>query len=155
VEGAVPLALEPTKLEEDARRLLAELDPEAAARVTFECNGDTSGTWDHRRIGHVHANLVANALEHGEAAGRVRLELDGREPCNVRVTVHNAGVIPSETLKVLFEPFKARSRLSTGVGLGLYIAERIVHAHGGTITVRSTPEDGTEFRVELPRTRAA
>jgi signal transduction histidine kinase len=154
IEGTIPLALEPSNLEDDARRLLADLDPEAAARVTLECDGDTAGNWDHRRLGHVLANLVANALEHGEAAGRVRLHLDGREPSSVKFAVHNDGVIPNGTFEVLFEPFKARSRLSTGVGLGLYITERIVQAHGGTIAVHSTPEDGTEFRVELPRTRS-
>jgi hypothetical protein len=43
---------------------------------------------------------------------------------------------------------------SSGLGLGLYIVERIVHAHGGTVTVRSTLEDGTTCSVRLPRRRA-
>ena len=155
LEGPLPLACEATELDALVRRSLAELDAESAARVTISANGDTQGVWDHRRLAHVVHNLVTNALEHGEAGGQVRLELDGREAERVRLSVHNRGVIAEEALGVLFEPFKARRRMSSGVGLGLYVVDCIVRAHGGEVQVSSSAEHGTEFRVELPRTAAA
>ena len=54
----------------------------------------------------------------------------------------------------LFEPFRrtvVRSERSRGLGLGLYITEQIIRAHGGRIEVASTPERGTTFSVVLPR----
>jgi signal transduction histidine kinase len=153
VDGVIPLTPAPTDLEALTRRWLAELDCEAASRVVFETHGDTNGVWDQRRIVQVVANLVANALEHGEVGGRVRVELDGREPQWVRLKVHNGGEIPKEAMGVLFEPFKARAGLSTGIGLGLYVVERILYAHTARIEVSSNAADGTEFRVELPRAR--
>ena len=54
----------------------------------------------------------------------------------------------------LFEPFRGRvlrSERSRGLGLGLYITEQIIRAHGGRIEVASTPHDGTTFTVVLPR----
>ena len=55
---------------------------------------------------------------------------------------------------MLFDPFSRAdvSRPRHGLGLGLYIAQQIVHAHGGTLTVASAPGAGTTFTVVLPRT---
>src|SRR3954464_7596404 len=69
LEGALPLACEPTNLDALVQRSLAELDPESSVRVTLSANGDTRGVWDHRRLAHVVHNLVTNALEHGDAGG--------------------------------------------------------------------------------------
>ncbi|MGH9885842.1 MAG: sensor histidine kinase, partial [bacterium] len=70
----------------------------------------------------------------------------------VYVAVTNSGpTIPSEALDRLFEPFWQGAARSRGLGLGLYIVQQIVHAHGGTIAVRSEA-DQTTFTVRLPRT---
>ena len=151
IEGTLPLSREATDLDGIVRRALADLDPESAARGTLTSSGDTLGVWDHRRLAHFAGDLVTNALEHGEAGGPVRIELDGREPGSVRLTVHNRGSVAEEALSVLFEPFKARRRLSTGIGLGLYVVDRSVRAHAGSFEVTSNPERGTELRVDWPR----
>jgi signal transduction histidine kinase len=73
----------------------------------------------------------------------------------VVLSVHNEGPpIPPELLPVLFEPFRraAGDNSPRGLGLGLYIVRQLVEAHGGTIDVRSTAQEGTTFTIELPRT---
>jgi signal transduction histidine kinase len=71
------------------------------------------------------------------------------------VQVHDeGGRIPPEECPFLFERFyrisKARDRHSGGTGLGLAIAQEIAILHGGRITVRSNPQEGTIFTVVLP-----
>jgi signal transduction histidine kinase len=118
--------------------------------------GDTRGFWDEERLDQVVTNLFTNAIKHGAPSEIVGVRLEGREKSYVVVEVSNRGTpIPPDLLPVIFDPFRrgegrydARSK---GVGLGLYIAERILAAHGGTVSVRSSADDGTTFTVTLPR----
>ena len=84
------------------------------------------------------------------------------EAADVVLRVQNRGpAIEGVQMPGLFSPFKwlgtegASSAPSSSLGLGLYIAERIVTAHGGTIDVRSSAAAGTLFTVRLPRTSVA
>jgi len=69
--------------------------------------------------------------------------------------VHSFGPpIPPELLPMIFDPYgrtTARSRRSKGLGLGLFITQQIVLAHGGRLDCRSTDEEGTTLTVLLPR----
>jgi signal transduction histidine kinase len=83
-----------------------------------------------------------------------------RDAQMVILSVHNEGPpIPAEAMNGLFEPFRrlngSDANARSSLGLGLYIAREIVRAHGGTIQVHSTTDDGTEFRVCLPRLSAS
>ena len=74
----------------------------------------------------------------------------------VCLEVHNMGApIPADQLPHIFDPFRqattGKGPPASGLGLGLFIVQQIVHAHGGTVTVRSTEADGTTFTVRLPR----
>jgi K+-sensing histidine kinase KdpD len=98
-------------------------------------------------------------VQHGADGTTVTVDVRGAAE-EVTVAVHNRGaVIPSEQLDGIFNPMKARraptmaaARGPTGsLGLGLYIAERIVHAHEGHIEVESSEARGTTFTVHLPR----
>jgi len=78
-----------------------------------------------------------------------------REEGRVRVAIQDFGVgIPAEELERIFEMFhrveKGSPRIHYGVGIGLFIARRIVEAHGGTLTAQSTPGAGSTFHVCLP-----
>jgi phosphoserine phosphatase RsbU/P len=103
----------------------------------------------------VASNLVENALKYSPAETPVRVAVRGVRN-KVVLEVRNVGrPIPDNLLPHLFEPFRrgpqtART-LKMSYGLGLYIVREIVQAHGGTIEVTSSEDEGTSFLVTLPR----
>ena len=128
-------------------------------RVQVDTRVEERGEWDAARISQAFTNLIGNAVEHGAPGTTVTVELQGDEE-KVTITIHNRGaVIPADRLNGIFNPMKARTtplNPSAGgptgnLGLGLYIAERIVHAHRGRIEVESSEAHGTTFSVHLPR----
>jgi PAS domain S-box-containing protein len=108
---------------------------------------------DRRKMHGVFTNLVENALQHTEPGGRVRLSANGTPKSNgfaeveIEVTDTGAG-IAAENLSKVFEPFFTTR--ATGIGLGLAIVRKTIHDHGGTIAVRSIPNEGTTFVIKLP-----
>jgi signal transduction histidine kinase len=104
---------------------------------------------DPARIRQVVGNLVANALRFTPAGGRVGVEV-GQDADGTWVMVRDTGPgIDPESLEHVFERFY-RSPGSPGTGLGLPIARNLVQAHGGQITINSSPRGGTEVRFTLP-----
>ena len=154
----VPLALTSMDLEKETRHAIEEVEAgHADADVRLTATGDLVGEWDSARISQVMANLLGNAVQHGGETP-ITVTLRG-EADEVVATVHNRGQsIPREQIPRLFDPFKrltdgsATSGSTESLGLGLYIVERIVTAHGGTIDVTSSDQAGTTFTVRLPRT---
>ena len=120
-------------------------------------SGALEGEWDSERISQLLSNLLGNAIQHGTASEMIGVSVQG-ETSEVVVRLHNGGTtIPKSDLATLFSPFKrlragqTAANDSSNLGLGLYIAEQIVSAHGGTIDVRSSVEAGTLVTVRLPR----
>jgi signal transduction histidine kinase len=109
------------------------------------------GQWDGHRLDQVLVNLITNAAKYG--AGKpieVRVgALDGR--ARVVVRDHGIGIDPADQARI-FERFEraVSERNFGGLGLGLWISEQIVSAHGGSIRVDSQPGAGSTFTVELP-----
>jgi signal transduction histidine kinase len=127
--------------------------------LQVDTRGAQRGEWDCARITQALTNLVGNALQHGSAGTPVRVDASGDDH-EITVSVHNFGAaIPAERLNGIFNPMKPREpgegSAAGGpaghLGLGLYIAERIVNAHRGRIDVESSQEHGTTFTVHLPR----
>jgi len=113
------------------------------------------GMWDPDRLAQVVSNLVDNATTHGCVEGPVLVKL-ADEDRTVTLEVHNAGrPVPSDLMPLLFDPFRRGASRDAargeGLGLGLFIANQIVLAHGGSIDVRSSVQEGTSFTVRLPR----
>ena len=105
---------------------------------------------DPVRIRQVLLNLLANALRHTPPEGTLSVEVEFR-PQQMLIRVRDTGSgIPPEDLPRLFERFQ-KGTDSRGSGLGLPIARKLVLAHGGDITIESTPGQGTEVTVALPR----
>jgi signal transduction histidine kinase len=151
VKGAIPIVPVAFDLAKSTHQVVTELRDFQGQRVQVEARGDTSGLWDADRMMQVISNLVGNALEHGTADSRVLVSIDGESPDQVLLAVENHGTIPPETLSVLFSPFKPRGRHSRGLGLGLYIIEQVVLAHGGRVDVHEPAPERTTFTVFLPR----
>jgi signal transduction histidine kinase len=99
-------------------------------------------------------NLVSNALKFmGEQTVR-RIDVRASDAGDrVRIEVADTGPgIPPEFQRTIFEPFvRGPQESASGMGLGLATVKRLVNAHGGEITLRSTPGKGTTFCVDLPR----
>lgn len=154
VGGGLSLTMTRFDLEEVCCKVRDELEAAHPDRsILVETSGSVSGEWDHDRLLQVFSNLISNALHHGAGTGLVTVRCDGTARDGVTVTVHNEGVVPPDVLPVLFEPFRGNTRYqrTRGLGLGLFITQQIIAAHGGTIDVSSGPGAGTTFTVYLPR----
>lgn len=100
-------------------------------------------------------NLIDNAVKYSSNDCPVHIEAaTGKEAVTISIRDNGPG-IPKKHIPRLFERFyrvdKARSRNMGGTGLGLSIVKHIVNAHGGRITVDSTPGEGSTFTIHLPR----
>jgi signal transduction histidine kinase len=152
VGGGMSLSVEEVDLAEVIRRVVAEHPAESGIGV--ELKGDLCGTWDPGRLAQALSNLLGNALQHGTAGERIEVLADGSAPSFVRLSVSNAGRIPSSRLESLFDPFGGRdprANPESGLGLGLYIVNQIVLAHDGSIELRQDDPERVRFELELPR----
>jgi two-component system, OmpR family, phosphate regulon sensor histidine kinase PhoR len=99
-------------------------------------------------------NLIDNAVKYSPEGSRIRVQAS-RDDSRVSIAVIDEGSgIPPEHLSRIFERFyvvdKSRSRKLGGTGLGLAIVKHIAQAHGGRVTVESTPGKGSTFTIHLP-----
>lgn len=116
---------------------------------------------DEQRLRQVIGNLVNNARTHTPPGTPVRVKLDsgtmdspGGVPAVVLDVEDDGPGMTEEQCQRVFERFyradAARNRASGGTGLGLAIVAGIVNAHGGTVSVKSSPGQGADFQVKLP-----
>lgn len=157
--GGIVLLRQASDLGVICEQVAAELKTANPGRaIELGSIGDTRGFWDTDRMAQVFSNLIANAVTYGSRETAVQVRLVASES-EVRCTVHNFGPpIPSDLLPHLFDPFRraryAKVAATQGLGLGLFICQQIVAAHGGTTLVQSTAEGGTVFTVTLPKQAA-
>jgi heavy metal sensor kinase len=157
--GQESLSREPLALDLLVDDVVATLTPLAETRgAHLEHQPDASEpvmiAGHQTRLTQLVVNLVDNALKYTLAGGTVTVTV-GQEGGQATLRVSDTGIgIAPEHLPHLFERFyridQARTRTAGGTGLGLALAEWIVHAHGGEIGVASQPGHGTVFTVRLP-----
>jgi signal transduction histidine kinase len=138
---------------------VADLLEEAAASFRETTNGEGArlevvadpGTVmaDPIRLREVLTNLIANAVLHSPAGGRVIVEARRPDTRWLFAVADEGTGIPPDLLPNVFERF-VRSHDSAGTGLGLSIARDLVRAHGGDMTAHSEPGRGTRIEFTLP-----
>jgi two-component system phosphate regulon sensor histidine kinase PhoR len=108
---------------------------------------------DARRLEQMLMNLVHNAIKFNRENGLVTIRHERTERDRISVVDTGDG-IPPEHIKRIFERFyrvdRARSREMGGTGLGLAIIKHLARAHGGEVSVQSTPGEGSTFVIEFP-----
>jgi signal transduction histidine kinase len=109
---------------------------------------------DPDRIEQIVNNLVSNAIKYSPGGGTVRVDVNS-DLSHAVVSVNDDGVGISESdLARIFQPFQrlgTRNVNAEGFGLGLYMARRLVEAHGGKLEVESVLGKGSSFRLVIPR----
>jgi signal transduction histidine kinase len=129
--------------------------PAAAHRVSLSVDGQAVPVHaDPDRIRQVLVNLLDNAIRYSPPGEAVRVTVSAA-PDGVAVSVQDRGPgIPADEQARVFERFyradKSRARDVGGAGLGLSIAQTLVHAHGGHIVLESREGQGTTVRFTLP-----
>ena len=157
--GGIPIERDWMSLDDTVHEVVSELAAtHAEPAIEVSASGDVRGRWDRERVSQVLTNLIGNALQHGAHDTPVTVSVNGGND-DVAIAIHNHGVpIPASMVPRIFDPMKLRQTdgsraagASLHLGLGLYISERIVTAHNGSIDVESSASAGTTFTVRLPR----
>ena len=100
----------------------------------------------------VFSNIITNALDALEKSQKKEIHVDiQREDKFIQVVIRDTGCgIARENLARIFEPSSSSKPTEEGTGLGLFLCERIITQHGGSIIFKSTPGRGTKFKILLP-----
>ena len=147
-------ALNPTTF--SLRALLEEVSLSFAATIADSAVEYTSRiapsidqiTADRTKLQEVLRNLLQNAYDAALPDKTIYLSAFVREN-ELFITIRDTGCgMTKEQLQTIFEPFVTYKK--HGTGLGLAITKKIVTAHGGNISVKSTPNEGTMFKIVLP-----
>jgi signal transduction histidine kinase len=152
--GIIGLKKEPFSLDETIRRVVLLLQEKWEGKnLELDIDLDeVTFSGDAELLAQVLINIIGNAIRYTIEGGRVGLSLrKTQEAVEIEVTDSGVGIPPEEQEKIFDRFYKVeRSRSTPGTGLGLTISQRIIHLHGGRISVESTPGRGSCFLVRLP-----
>jgi PAS domain S-box-containing protein len=151
VSGTLQLEIEEFDVAEAVQEVVDRFTEEAARAG---CTLDVAVThglvrWDRVRLEQVVTNLLSNAIKYAPGAP-IEIRVEGSPPTRLTVQDHGIG-IAAEDLTRIFGRFEraAPTRHYGGLGMGLFITQQIVEAHGGSIEAASQPGEGARFTVEL------
>ncbi len=121
--------------------------PSASSRLRILPGDPVTARGDRELLAQAVLNLAKNALE---ASPESRVEIEARRrKKGLAIEVRDTGPgIPAEDLPRVFEPFFSTKK--KGMGIGLYLAQRIVQAHGGSIEAERPEDGGTRFLIHIP-----
>jgi signal transduction histidine kinase len=124
--------------------------------IDLRTNGPCRAAVDAARFEQVAVNLIGNAATHGTPERPITVSIMERgNLASFCVTNHGTAIAP-DLLPLLFDPFRRERKpegRSAGLGLGLYISERIIQGHGGKLEAQSSEAHGTRFEAIFPRYR--
>lgn len=153
--GNFRLELEAFDLVGLVHEVVQRFDEEAervGSSVSVQVPETALGRWDRSRIDQALTNLLSNALKYGAGRPIDVVLVNHGERVLMTVRDEGIGIAPEDRERVLgrFERAVSSSHYG-GLGLGLYITNEIVRAHGGSIHIESKPGHGATFSVWLPR----
>jgi signal transduction histidine kinase len=157
--GTMRLNRAPTSIETlvaEVASVYEDVADEKRVALATDVQPGLTVTADRDRLRQVLANLTDNAIKYTRPGGRVDIRAS-RNAAGVHIEVRDTGAgIPSHDLTRIWERLYRgdQSRAERGLGLGLSLVRAIVSAHGGTVEVRSEPEKGSTFTVNLPDSSA-
>lgn len=154
--GTAELKTERVRLRAVVDDIIGALTVKAESRRVRLCNrisADQMVMADPRRLEQMLTNLIDNAIKFNREGGSVTIAFESGT-CD-RICVSDTGEgIPGEHIERVFERFyrldRARILENGGTGLGLAIVKHLARAHGGEVSVQSTPNEGSTFIIELP-----
>ena len=145
-------SLDVTQIFEEALSLLMPLASEKQVELTFHAEPDLQIHADPERLFQVLSNLISNAIKFTPADGKIVVAAMSNGD-DIVFSVRDSGKgIPAEQLPHIFDRYwTAKEGNTSGTGLGLYISQGIIKAHGGQLLAESTPGEGSEFRFTVPK----
>ncbi|WP_368865091.1 GAF domain-containing sensor histidine kinase [Stenotrophomonas maltophilia] len=151
--GGIPISLRKSDtLQADLERVAAEVAIATGREdIDVQMRIEGSVVCDPGRLSQLLANLLTNAVQHGERSLPVTLRVHAASN-RLTLDVHNAGCIAPDRLSTIFNPFsREKGELPRpGLGLGIYIASEIAKSHGGILDVVSSESAGTVFTFRMP-----
>jgi signal transduction histidine kinase len=146
----------PASIDQTIRRAIDSVQgrPELRNRsILMTTSGDMGGVFDPKKIERAFFNLTMNACEAtAERHGRIGIDiLSSADFFEIRVSDNGPG-IPTAIRNTLFDPFVSSGK-SNGTGLGLAIVSKVIHDHGGMVSVARTSSAGTVFLIKIPRSQ--
>ncbi len=119
-------------------------------QITLDCEGNSDGWFDPKKLERVFYNLLVNSCQATEpGSGEVDVHLRAATG-GLEVTVRDNGKgVPERIRDKIFEPFVSYGK-ENGTGLGLTIVQKILEDHGGKIVLANSAESGTTFRITIP-----
>jgi len=122
-----------------------------SAEIDFKIERNWSGevNWDKNQIQQVLMNLLQNAIDAINSAGKIVLSISYENNKNILIRIKDNGAGMDETArkKIFNLYFTTKAK---GTGIGLSIVQRIIYEHNGLVSVESEPGKGTVFSINLP-----
>ena len=145
---------EPAALLAEAVDQVRHLASQAGVALTCHASDLPTCRLDADKIRRVLVNLLANAIQHTPAGGRVTLDAIRRADQQLELSVRDNGLgIPADQVDHIFNKFSSlrlKRHLGASTGLGLAFCKMVAEAHGGSLMVESTLGEGSTFRLLLP-----
>lgn len=148
-----PIQISECDLLNVAHEVVSEAGESEMHRIHIS-GSSTKGYWDCDGLRRSLENLIKNAIKYGANDALIIVKIE-RRAGRVYLSVHNQGnPIPEQEHKLIFRAFGrsklARDGIKPGWGIGLALVRAVAESLGGTVTLVSSPSEGTTFTIELP-----
>lgn len=142
-----PQPLDVAQIFEEAFSLLAPLALDKSVELTFNAEPDLKIHADPERLFQVLSNLIGNAIKFTPADGKIGVAaMSNGDEIVFSVRDSGKGIAPEQLPHIFERYWTAKEGNAAGTGLGLYISQGIIKAHGGQLRAESKPGEGSEFR---------